>query len=74
MSLARTIKCLECGKEYPLSEIIYNCGDCASKGLFRGTTDIFYDLEEAKEKYSRKVLEKRKPGVWKYTELLPILD
>ena len=59
---------------FPLNEIIYNCGDCAIKGLFRRTADIFYDLEAAKEKLSREVLEKRVPGVWKYIELLPILD
>ncbi|MFB0562898.1 MAG: threonine synthase [Candidatus Lokiarchaeia archaeon] len=74
MSFAETLRCLECGKEHPFDEIIYNCGDCGGKGLFHGTVDVIYDLEEAKEKIDRSLLEFRHPSVWKYFELLPILD
>jgi threonine synthase len=73
-SLAVSFKCIECGKEYPLTEFIYSCRECAPKGMFRGTLDIEYDLEEAKSKLSREILKARNTPCWKYKELLPIFD
>jgi threonine synthase len=74
VSLAVGFKCIECGKEYPLTEFIYSCKECAPKGMFRGTLDIDYDLEEAKVRLSRKMLSQRRTPCWKYKELLPIFD
>jgi threonine synthase len=74
VSLAVGFKCLECGKEYPLTEFIISCKACSSKGMFRGSLDIEYDLEEAKSRLSRETLEKRKTPFWKYKEMLPIAD
>jgi threonine synthase len=35
---------------------------------------VFYDLEDAKSKFTSKKLRKREPGIWRYFELLPIQD
>jgi threonine synthase len=74
LSLAVSYKCVECGKEYPLTEIMYSCPVCAPKGMLRGTLDIEYDYEEAKSKLNRATLEDRKTPFWKYGELLPIFN
>ncbi|WXG47153.1 MAG: threonine synthase [Candidatus Atabeyarchaeum deiterrae] len=73
-SLATGFRCIECGKEYTLDKILYSCPECAPKGMFRGTLDIEYDLEEAKSSINREVLERRTTPSWKYAELLPIFD
>nr|MDO8099692.1 threonine synthase [Candidatus Njordarchaeota archaeon] len=74
VSLARAFRCIECGKEYPLTEILYSCPACAPKGMLRGTLDIEYDYEETKSRLSRETLEGRKTPFWKYGELLPVFD
>ena len=74
MSLAENLKCIDCGKEYSLELLIYACEECSEKGIFRGTLDIVYDYEEAARRISRQTLKGREPSIWKYKELLPILD
>ncbi len=74
MSTASTLKCLECGREYPLDRVVYNCESRGGRGLFHGTVDVVYDYEDAKERLSRGEIEARPPGVWRYVELLPVLD
>jgi threonine synthase len=74
LSLAVSYRCVECGKEYPLTEILYSCPACAPKGMLHGTLDIEYDYEEAKSKLSRETLLSRKTPFWKYGELLPVFD
>jgi threonine synthase len=72
VSLAVSFKCIECGKEYPLTEFLYSCKECSPKGMFRGTLDIEYDLDEARTRLSKEILASRKTPLWKYRELLPI--
>jgi threonine synthase len=72
VSLAVSFKCIECGREYPLTEFIYSCKECAPKGMFRGTLDIEYDLDEAKSRLNKETLANRNTPLWKYKELLPI--
>nr|MDO8134678.1 threonine synthase [Candidatus Njordarchaeum guaymaensis] len=67
-------KCAECGKEYPLTEMLYSCPACAPKGMLRGTLDVEYDYEEARSRLSRETLQGRKTPFWKYGELLPVFD
>lgn len=40
----------------------------------RGRLDIFYDYSALAEKLDKRTLAARSPGVWKYSELLPIRD
>ncbi len=56
------LECIECGKKYPESEIIYTC-TCG------GLLDVVYDYSEIS--FSEKAL-KGPLSVWKYRALLPV--
>lgn len=71
MNFAKNLKCMGCGKEYSLEDLVYCCKEC---GYGYGSLDVVYDYDEIARKISRGVLERRRPYVWKYRELLPILD
>ncbi len=58
-------KCIECGKEYNVDEIVYNC-ECG------GLLEIVYDLENLE--VSRETFKNREFGVWRYKEFLPVKD
>ena len=60
-------KCISCGKEYDIDEIIYTC-ECGS------LLEISYNYEEIKNNVSKEELRKRKIGVWRYLEYLPVKD
>ncbi|ABR55933.1 threonine synthase [Methanococcus aeolicus] len=60
-------KCIVCGKEYDIDEIIYTC-ECGS------LLEIIYDYEAIKENISKEELRKRRIGVWRYLEYLPVKD
>lgn len=70
-------KCINCGEEYSVQEIIYQCRKCGS------LLDIIHDIEQLKELNLKKLFENRwksrqfpyTSGVWRYKELiLPIED
>jgi len=63
------LKCFACGEKYNnCQKPIYRCKKC------RGSLEILYDYDKIIHNINAKILEKRKPGVWKYKELLPIKD
>ncbi|MFH1256540.1 MAG: threonine synthase [Candidatus Diapherotrites archaeon] len=71
-STAGALKCIECGKEYPLFEKpLYRC-DCS------GLLEVHHDLEALKETVSLRLFDKRlnecsfpvNSGVWRYKELI----
>lgn len=55
------LRCMECGTEYPHTDIIYTCGGCG------GLLDVIYDYSKIEFK-----IDDRPLGVWKYRALLPI--
>ncbi|KYH38121.1 MAG: threonine synthase [Candidatus Bathyarchaeota archaeon B24] len=61
------VYCIECGKEYGLMDRVYTCRSCG------GLLDIEYDYEAVKEVVPS-VWLKRSMGVWRYLELLPVLN
>jgi len=61
----KALKCRECGREYPLAKI-YVCEECF------GPLDVTYDYA-AIELDKRTFLDRPKT-VWRYSELLPIVD
>lgn len=63
MSLASKLVCTQCGKEYDLKEHLVSCSNC------NGVLQVFYELEGVSLK---KKMGNRRPGVWKYFELLPV--
>ena len=64
MSLASGTVCTFCSKEYDLKAHLARCIDC------NGVLQVIYDLDGVVLK--KKELSNRRPGVWKYFELLPV--
>jgi threonine synthase len=65
MSRISSIKCAKCGKEYTEEDVPANDG-CG------GRIDFTFDLEALKEIFTKQELFHRKPGLWKYFELMPL--
>ncbi|MFQ5833020.1 MAG: threonine synthase [Candidatus Thorarchaeota archaeon] len=65
MSRVIEYKCAKCGKEYTDEDVPPNdnCG---------GRIDITFDLESLKEVLSKDNIRRRKGGLWKYFELMPL--
>jgi len=70
MSYIIKLKCALCGREYDVNANIHRC---QTEGC-HGRVDIYYDYEKLKEIITREELQRRKGGVWKYFELLPVKD
>jgi threonine synthase len=67
VSRISSITCAKCGKVYDESNVPPNDG-CG------GRIDFKFDLETLKETITRDSLMKKKAGLWKYFELMPLLD
>lgn len=61
------VYCIECGREYGLMEKVYACRSCG------GLLDIEYDYEAVRE-HIPSAWSRRPVGVWRYLELLPVLN
>jgi threonine synthase len=59
-------KCGICGQEFSPEEIRYRCDSC------NGPLLVTYDYVSLARKVTAEGLEARRPGVWKYRELLPV--
>src|SRR6056297_460743 len=71
MKYVKSLKCINCGKEYEAEPDRYLCPDCGEKGLL----DVKYDYEKIKKNWSKNDLEKNnKLNIWRYQPLLPIED
>jgi threonine synthase len=68
-SFVRLMKCARCGKEYPP-----NSGAIRCENNDDGRLDIFYDYDALRDTVNIEKLSKRRSGVWKYKELLPVND
>jgi threonine synthase len=65
MSFAQEIVCPRCSKHFGLSELLNLC-PCGSPLLVR------YDLDKAKNDFSKSSLTGRVASLWRYRELLPL--
>lgn len=65
MNFMKSLKCKECGREYPLKDY-HVCEYCF------GPLEVTYDYAKLAKKLSRKNIEKRPHNMWRYRELLPI--
>jgi len=63
-----SLRCISCGAEYSINDIVYNCRKCGD------LLEIKFDLKELKEKLEGVNWKQRRISVWKYKEFLPILD
>jgi threonine synthase len=61
------LQCSGCGREFPHQEIHTFCPDCQSPLL------SIYDLEGARRHVDRDAVSRRRKGMWRWHELLPVL-
>ncbi len=64
MSYESTLRCRECGREYPLDPI-FSCEFCF------GPLEVDYDYEAIRAVMSRESIAAGPPTLWRYAELLP---
>lgn len=62
------LKCLRCGRVHHPAKNLYVCTSCGGK------LDVIYDYQAISDVINRGELAKRKNGVWKYYELLPLMS
>ena len=62
------LECIVCGQRYEAEEIVYTCRRCGE------LLDVKYDYENLKETISNIDFKERPLSVWRYRELLPVLD
>ncbi|MFQ5710552.1 MAG: threonine synthase [Candidatus Geothermarchaeales archaeon] len=68
MSYVTHQRCSKCDALYPPEEVILTCERCG------GRIEIIYDYERIAEDVTKEGLERREPSVWRYRELLPIVN
>lgn len=62
------LECSGCGKKYSYDEIHTFCPACQSPLL------SYYDLEKACKEVDREEITRRRKGMWRWRELLPVLQ
>ncbi len=71
MKYVKSLKCINCGKEYEARADKYLCDDCGDKGLL----DVKYDYEKIKSAWNKRELKNNTTeSIWRYRPLLPIED
>jgi threonine synthase len=68
MSYFTHLECGYCGKIYDKNKIWNLCVDCGKPLLAR------YDLESARREFSKDKLMNRESTLWRYEEMLPVID
>ncbi len=68
LSYLSHLQCSGCGREYTHTEIHTFCPDCQSPLL------AIYDLEHARQHVDRDEISRRRKGMWRWSELLPVLN
>jgi len=73
------LTCINCGRGFEPGQPIYLCPHCGMKEVdgictFVGLLQVTYDMQAVSARLNRQVLENRRPGLWKYLELLPVHD
>ncbi len=77
--MSSILQCIECGRQYPIDQLIYTCETCDS------LLDVWHDLDAIKRTVTRDTFDARlgagpldtpyDSGVWRYKELIyPDLD
>lgn len=66
MAYVARLRCTRCGRTYAPKDRVLKCKEDD------GRLDVEYDYDSMMSKVSREVFERRRGGLWKYHELLPI--
>lgn len=67
MGYLRGLRCRECGAEYPATRLTV-CEACF------GPLEVRYELDAVREALTREALTRRPHDLWRYRELLPVVD
>ena len=67
-SCATELVCHDCGIRLPLLDTTFRCMGCGQ------TLDVDYDYELAKTRVSERPIGDRELNIWRFEELLPIVD
>jgi threonine synthase len=73
---ATSLHCFYCGADFPLTHR-GSCTVCATVGqesALNETLGVQYDLAAIKRQLDREELARRPAGLWRYRELLPVVD
>jgi threonine synthase len=65
MTYVKSLRCVECGREYPIAPL-YVCDFCF------GPLEVTYDYETIRKDMTARRIESRPHHMWRYRELLPI--
>ncbi len=68
MSFLQRLECSECGTEADPSTVVNTCTECGSSMM------AVYDLDAVRDSSIKDVWAARRPGLWRYRELLPVVD
>jgi threonine synthase len=65
------LKCVVCGREYGVREVLYTCPKCGADGIL----DVVYDYDLIGQRLTKAMLAQNpERSMWRYVELLPIAD
>src|ERR1700730_6306979 len=73
---ATNLHCFYCGADFPLN----HCGSCTvcatvgQESALNETLGVQYDVTAIKRQLDRDELARRPAGLWRYRELLPVVD
>ncbi len=70
--MASILQCMQCGQQYPIMQVIYNCETCG------GLLDVQHDLTALRSTVSQELFDQRlgtldapyNSGVWRFKELI----
>jgi threonine synthase len=68
MSFLIDLQCSDCGQSFDARKVQTYCPDCQAPLLAR------YDLQAGRQVLDRDAFRQREPGMWRWSELLPVFD
>src|SRR5713226_4081361 len=73
---ATSLHCFYCGADFPLTHrgSCTNCATVGEESALSETLGVQYDLAAIKRQLDRDELVRRAAGLWRYRELLPVVD
>src|SRR5260370_27036185 len=73
---ATSLHCFYCGADFPLTQrgSCMNCDTVGQESVLSETLGVQYDLAAIKRQLDRDELVRRAAGLWRYRELLPVVD
>src|SRR5579872_4754193 len=73
---ATNLHCFCCGTDFPLTHrgSCTNCATVGEESALSETLGVQYDLAAIKRQLDREELARRPVGLWRYRELLPVVD